>query len=277
MKTHNQTHFYKYVTATTAKIILETLKVRCSSPLTFNDPFDSQVPITIGPASPEEQIINLLEYLKNDDNKQIILNHFAKHGMQNINSLIQSYNHRIYNINREDRVFCVSEKKDNILMWSHYADNHTGAVIKFKCVPEIDSGLCGAKKVKYSVNMPKLSILDFVIDNYVKANHIQELIVNEILLTKSIDWQYEQEWRVILFPRDDKSNLPDKEQYDDIGIFEQELDSIYLGCKMKLEDRESIIDVVKNNRPNMKVFQTTTDNNEFRLNFNEVILSDILK
>ncbi len=37
---HDRRVFYKYVTAEVAKIILATRKLRWSSPLLFNDPFD---------------------------------------------------------------------------------------------------------------------------------------------------------------------------------------------------------------------------------------------
>ena len=37
---HDRQYFYKYVTAKVAKIVLATRKLRWSSPLLFNDPFD---------------------------------------------------------------------------------------------------------------------------------------------------------------------------------------------------------------------------------------------
>ena len=37
---HDQRFFYKYTTAKTTEIILATRKLRWSSPLQFNDPFD---------------------------------------------------------------------------------------------------------------------------------------------------------------------------------------------------------------------------------------------
>ena len=46
------------------------------------------------------------------------------------------------------RVFCVTEKHDDILMWSHYSDSHRGIVIKFRCLPEDDTALCAAKPIR---------------------------------------------------------------------------------------------------------------------------------
>jgi hypothetical protein len=50
-------YFYKYVIADVAKLILENLQVKCSSPLLFNDPFDSQIVI-------QHDVKNLEELIK---------------------------------------------------------------------------------------------------------------------------------------------------------------------------------------------------------------------
>jgi len=47
MKAHNRDYFVKYLTSNTAKRILESLQVKWSSPLLFNDPFDTQIEFRI--------------------------------------------------------------------------------------------------------------------------------------------------------------------------------------------------------------------------------------
>lgn len=39
-RTHNRAYFYKYMPAETAALVLKAGKLRWSSPLLFNDPFD---------------------------------------------------------------------------------------------------------------------------------------------------------------------------------------------------------------------------------------------
>lgn len=63
-----------------------------------------------------------------------------------------------------------------MLMWSHYSDEHRGMIEKYNCFPVI-----------YSNKMPQRMTLDI--------NNKKEL--NESILTKSKDWEYEAEWRVI--------------------------------------------------------------------------------
>ena len=36
------------------------------------------------------------------------------------------------------RMLCITEEHDNLLMWAHYAQNHTGAVLEFRVMPEED-------------------------------------------------------------------------------------------------------------------------------------------
>lgn len=266
IKTHDREYFYKYVTAEVAKLILETLKVRCSSPLLFNDPFDSQIPVKINSTEMDfypfifeklgveytKELEQRIQALNNIDNLQF---------SEKQQSFEESLKNNILKLNQEDRVFCVSENKNNLLMWSHYAEKHTGAVIKFKCLPEKNSALCAAQKVKYSKIMPNITAEDLIRGFFNQDNSVVQKIINEILLTKSTDWEYEQEWRITLFPRSDT-------MFDDIGFFEEELDSIYFGCKMRDKDKNEIIEIIKSKQRKIKVFETFKDSEIFKLNFN---------
>ncbi|HHF3026692.1 TPA: DUF2971 domain-containing protein [Vibrio diabolicus] len=90
-------------------------------------------------------------------------------------------------------ILCLSHKDDNILMWSHYADNHKGFVVEF----EVDSADAkyGAKAVvrtligypvEYSENMPVITAAKGDFES-----------LKKMFLTKSIDWEYESEYRVL--------------------------------------------------------------------------------
>lgn len=81
-------------------------------------------------------------------------------------------------------LFCLTENPKNILMWSHYASNHEGMALQFKVSNDIRSMLY-ALKIHYSKEYPKWSVTDY--DN----------MVEEILLRKSTDWAYEEEWRIL--------------------------------------------------------------------------------
>ncbi len=273
---HGKEYFFKYVTASVAKSILENLKVKCGSVFLFNDPFDSQITISHDVENKEIfiQRINKLictslePILRNKDvaNAEAALNarvhqkdDFVSKRYEAFLNFYNEINTAVSVLLATDRVFCVSEIHDNLLMWAHYADEHKGAVIKLKCIPGA-SALCNAKPIRYSPMIPLLNVEDLFADK----NEVIQHILNNILLTKSIDWSYEKEWRIILGAKDNSKG------FDYRGIGEDELDSIYLGCRMSKEDKVAIINCVKSTRSNIKIFESKKSCSEFKLDFTEI-------
>ena len=61
------------------------------------------------------------------------------------------------------RVFSVSETNDNLLMWAHYAKDHTGVVFEFRVLAEQDNPLCIAKPILYSTYpLPLFSEAEYI-------------------------------------------------------------------------------------------------------------------
>jgi hypothetical protein len=65
---------------------------------------------------------------------------------------------------RDVRVLCLSEIRDSILMWSHYAENHTGVVLAFRPLVERDSALLAAEKVNYVEKVPLILTREAFLD-----------------------------------------------------------------------------------------------------------------
>jgi hypothetical protein len=89
-------------------------------------------------------------------------------------------------------VISLTEKPLDRLMWAHYGESHRGFVAEFRHTDEETSAsgfrLCDnpfgtAVKVNYQRTQPVL-----------KRNRSN---IDEVVLTKNLDWEYEQEWRVI--------------------------------------------------------------------------------
>ncbi len=96
--------------------------------------------------------------------------------------------------NRKNCLLSVSKTAQNTVMWAHYADKHEGAVIgiDFNNVylyPDTNgpSNLV-MEPVSYSIDRPKINIYS--------EDRFEEL--RKAFLTKSIDWEYEKEFRTIL-------------------------------------------------------------------------------
>jgi hypothetical protein len=87
-------------------------------------------------------------------------------------------------------IFSLSEVPDDLLMWAHYAANHTGFVLEFDDGhawfwaqrPQGDD--CGVlKKVSYA--------------DEPSSRYLAELKAHEVFYTKGTKWEYEREWRII--------------------------------------------------------------------------------
>ena len=90
-------------------------------------------------------------------------------------------------------ILSLSELPDHPLMWAHYADSHRGVCLEFEVVEFVKSlddprGFFGpAQPIVYSDHRP------VVFD----PNAMEEENVKRVLLTKSEDWSYEKEFRII--------------------------------------------------------------------------------
>jgi hypothetical protein len=83
-------------------------------------------------------------------------------------------------------VLSLSEKQDDVLMWSHYSSSHTGICLRFK-VSAAKPFFANALPVRYQLERP---VLDLASDDA----HTQS---EKALLTKADYWSYEKEWRIL--------------------------------------------------------------------------------
>src|SRR5712692_1074213 len=93
-------------------------------------------------------------------------------------------------------ILSLTERPDNILMWSHYADHHMGFVIEFDEEHPFFKSTSGAtnsktpvvlQKVQYSMGRPERPCIN--LKDFVEGS--------SWYLVKSEEWEYEQEWRMI--------------------------------------------------------------------------------
>ncbi len=116
-------------------------------------------------------------------------------------------------------VVCFSSDPTNMLLWSHYANGHRGACLRF----DADSDtFCRAQEVQYR--------------NYCKVFKVTEVrrraeeAMEAAILTKAEAWKYEREWR--LFTPERAGSF--------IEFQSQELTALILGCATSAEDQRRI-------------------------------------
>ena len=144
----------------------------------------------------------------------------------------------------------------NILMWSHYAEFHRGLVLEFR-IPILG----------YKEDVPLA--IDRLLPNPVRYTHQRPHIkmgledpqdlVNKCLLTKSVDWEYEKEERVI-----DHVRGP--------GIFSYRrneiLSSVIAGLRMtdqNMSRLKSIVVGLSSEMPNLKLYRAEVHTGTFDL------------
>jgi hypothetical protein len=290
---HDKDGFFKYYTADSAKRTLRTATRKWSTPSLFNDPFDNQFelhfenptdelaatnldlfhrvlrspepfePNRFGPATPQMELLRQihsqnpeLEYTEED---MTDLMGDQREGMQRVLKLTPEMNAEISRIMADRTIFCVSETHDNLLMWSHYARNHTGAVVKFLSLPEVDSPIIVAQPVRYSTNMPRLSFASLL-----GRDRLERIVLETITLSKSTVWSYEKEWRIVAALRDKSA------RYELLPYAPEEVGAVYLGCNMAEEDRNEIIDIVHRHFENAKMFRAEKHERQYELRFIEI-------
>ncbi len=83
-------------------------------------------------------------------------------------------------------VLCVCKKRDDILMWSHYADSHRGVCLEFDSMSKF---MAHAQEVRYSETREPI-----------RAYHeTKQQMMEKALLTKSSRWAYEDEYRLLRY------------------------------------------------------------------------------
>jgi len=140
------------------------------------------------------------------------------------------------------RITCFSKRNDSILMWSHYANSHSGVCFEF----EEDRPFF--KDVIYSDERPKINLYkamsrilgyDFVNE---KITYQDKILIESILtpfFIKSKEWSYEEEVRCLL--SDEELNTEGFEYRDGKEFLKMKISKIYIGTKASGEKLNEIL------------------------------------
>ncbi len=277
---------YKYLKYE-RKDILKMGLIRFTQPKYFNDPFEA-LPNVENIFSPEFvsdiiqvlsdknqldtftkklnnqdikkifQELNLTFHKGNSKEKELIINRLLGNTEDDLSKSMQSF------WDDQIGILSFSEENDNLTMWSHYANEHTGFVIGFnptKNITDIKTQFIRLKKIHYSCIRPSLSLFEL---EQSKDERIKQWL-NAFLLTKSKGWSYENEWRQINYLKYATKTIENSEH--PIKLFKYNIDSIesiYLGCRMSPENKKEIVDLVKN--LNIKIYEMKIDKKNYYLN-----------
>lgn len=148
----------------------------------------------------------------------------------------------------ERRIYCLTPFPDSTLMWSHYAANHRGLCLEFdKNNPLIEK----ARPVRYRKTYPVWTPLSALNDPL------------EVVFTKSMDWSYEREFRILASSLDGPLKL-----YDNFVLLPAgALTSIIVGCESK--DYAEVLTIVSEHMPLVSMKRIVRSPNEYKLQIEE--------
>lgn len=254
---------YKYVSENRMSIIKDGL-IRFTQPQAFNDPFELKPYIsTVAKESYIEELINStfekLIHQEYDNQPHQIKNSlplsqylaFAKSKrpemLNQMQEIVKKVTPRMGSAihQRLENTFCIlslTECPRNLLMWAHYANSHQGFVIEFDAEHEFftrqksdKSELRHVKKVQYTIQRPCLDLS--------KLTGIDEFLM------KGKDWEYEQEWRILMELKD-ADKIVNSAPYN-IHLFKvpfPAFKSIIIGARATNETKTKIKDIVQKNQ-----------------------------
>ncbi len=117
--------------------IFERNEIYFQSPDCFNDPFDSKISTTYE-GTEEQRISRLIRFWREGpakDKKEEDLRLQAVDVVkksQDIPRMLRTLERSVERLRKQMGIFCMTSKRDDILMWSHYAEAHTGFCLEFK-------------------------------------------------------------------------------------------------------------------------------------------------
>jgi hypothetical protein len=246
--------------------LLVTNSIYLSDTKRFNDPWDCRPCFDLtrldDPAFYQRQV----EYFERIDRKHNT--HLSESEHQQRAARLRSdrafLEHCIYQmsgieseIQKRYRVYCLTTKPADTLMWSHYAENHTGICLEFGCANDV---LSSALQVVYCETYPPLDLAD---------DDRQTVLLP--LITKAKAWEYEEEYRLIAQEEVEALNRESLITRNNLLLLpDGALTSIIVGCVAPEATREAVRDIVRRSGRNLDLKHAVRVPNHYSLTIEDM-------
>lgn len=243
---------YKYESLNIQSLInLKSQIIYFSSPKNFNDPYDCSTNAIVTPPDDSDVELFRIQYLERSELPEETKEGLSKLSTEELKIWLQGAGEKMINdvlrrqINGKG-ISCFSEKNSDLLLWSHYGEKNKGFCLEFDTKFEPFSK---AMKVKYSNDLPKVSITDAIVHK-----NFREIF--EVYSLKAKAWEYEAEWRCL---------------HNEAGTkFQYEIDAltgVYFGSNVEEEVIEIICLILQGQNKNVKFWRAIKSETEFSLKF----------
>ncbi len=149
------------------------------------------------------------------------------------------------------RILCVSSRNDSERMWSRYAQEHRGIVLRILPNVEKDSKYQLFRPVVYREKRPAFyeSALSFQEGSLFGDQQARiKASIDAVIYSKTLEWEYENEYRLAipLIGKDDWSFMP---------YHPEEIAELYFGAKATADFKSEVIASAKALNPEVKLYQ----------------------
>ena len=237
-----------------------------SSARDFNDPFDCTLVLNADGAPPErrrEWVLDALGRFEPQWSEEKRLKVAEEWVWKSINDPAFLQEREEISVRQQLEKFgvcCLAAIADNILMWSHYSQKHTGLCVGVDTDLLIDrakaglnlQGLVTPYAVTYSDEMPQADFYDMMLDNYDVVSRLMSTVT-----TKSSHWEYEREVRLFYWDHIGETF--------DFGF--EVVKEVFLGCRTSEADIRRVLDELDRLESRAVVFKGELHRSRFELPF----------
>lgn len=267
-------YFYKYVPInkhweSNLEALLKDNLLTFVSPYKFNDPYDCRVvPKMTGVSESDwREYLYAWFYKMKKESENIFaieeavekeMKEWAYKSHEQIEEYRQIWIDSLEILMKEYFVssMTLSERPEKMLLWSHYASQHTGFCYQFAYEPFAVKEAC--MEVKYIHEFPEFRDL-------IEALKDDDKLSKMSFAFKAVDWAYEKEWRLVWHNKKAISKNVVRGE-----IPQNALMSITLGSYIDDKNREIIIKMATEHRPDIKIYTAVLKKSEFGFDFKKV-------
>lgn len=234
-------------------------KMWYSAPCNFNDVFDCEITVD------ETAIFNCALQMTPENMKIRAGSPAWRELKRTINQEIKSFRATFDTMKSTMGISCLSESDESLLMWAHYANNHRGICVEYDLM-----------EINQQLNFTPIPIIyskDRVCFNTLNpdtAGDDSVALFIQSITSKSEEWSYEQEWRII---RDDAA-CGDKWDVEKKGAL---LDmvrptSIALGCAAEGQFEKAVREYCEEYK--IPLYKMQKDTRQYKLNKVPILVFD---
>jgi hypothetical protein len=222
-----------------------------ASPSTFNDPFDCKIPIRYD-INPEELLEGIYYrtakvFYPNSTDQEIraFAKKQVKEGPVDPKTFKKNGVDYFEKLNKQMGIFSLSAQNNDILMWGHYGNSHTGFCVGFdtsELLKSKDIDFIG--KVKYAPEFPVI----------IPTGDLEGQFYEQIF-SKWDKWSYEDEYRLT------KNHIPNRKIILSKSCFKQ----IIFGYQMSEKDKSDMRKIIHKTLPELMLYEARPNDEIFKI------------